>query len=134
VTVNREVELLELTNQICLADGSVLKKAERFSEQGVERHFLIDGQEKAKIIPRLNAWHDANNWLSMRPSAQYYDVDRDKTKFGEFNDDNELHGRCIRISKYGGIDIGYFANGRVSTGNYIHILRYGGFRVGEYYM
>ncbi len=79
MSVNREVELLELTNQKFLADGSVLKKIERFSDQGVEIHFLKDGQEKAKIIPRLNAWHDAENWLSMRPSAQYYDVDRDKT-------------------------------------------------------
>ena len=58
VSVNREARLLKLTNQKCLADGSVLQKLERFSNQGVERDFLKDGQKIAKIIPRLNRLND----------------------------------------------------------------------------
>ena len=74
VSVNRTVKVLKLTNQKCLVDGSVLKKIEQFSEQGVERHFLIDGQVKAKIIPRLNSAKDAQNWLSMQPNPlRWYD-------------------------------------------------------------
>jgi hypothetical protein len=59
VSVNGEAKLLKLTNQKCLSDGSVLKKIERFSKQGVERDFLKDGHRIARIIPRLNPWNDA---------------------------------------------------------------------------
>jgi hypothetical protein len=49
---------LELTNYKLLDDGSVLKKIERFSEQGVEKYFFKDGQRIAKIIARLNQLKD----------------------------------------------------------------------------
>ncbi len=65
MSVNRCEKLLKLTNQKCLADGSVLKKIEKFSEQGVERNISKDGQMIARIIPRLNTWKDPKNWLSM---------------------------------------------------------------------
>jgi hypothetical protein len=37
VSVNIRERLLKLTNQKCLADGSVIEKIELYSEQGVER-------------------------------------------------------------------------------------------------
>ncbi len=54
VSVNQKGRVLKLTNKKFQADGSVLKKTERFSEQGVERGFLKDSQWVAKVIPRLN--------------------------------------------------------------------------------
>ena len=74
----------------------------------------------AKIIPRLNSFHDAKNWLSMRPKAQYLAVVGEVTDFGEFNEDNKLHGRGISIWSHGAMTIGYAENGP-STGNYIRI-------------
>ncbi len=69
VIVNEEDKILILSNLKALADGSFLEKSERFSEQGVERYLLLNGEKIAKIIARLNIWHDAENWFSMRPSA-----------------------------------------------------------------
>ncbi len=40
VSVNRSDTILKLTNRKFLADGSVLKKIERFSEQEVEKNFF----------------------------------------------------------------------------------------------
>ncbi len=54
VSANKVDRLLKLTNQKCLVDGSVLKKVERFSNQGVERDFFKDGQKISTISPRLN--------------------------------------------------------------------------------
>ena len=48
-----------LINQKSLADGSVLKKIERFSKQGVERYFFRDGEKIAKVNSRLNRDNDA---------------------------------------------------------------------------
>ncbi len=134
VSVNSKNKLLKLTNQKFLADGSVHKKIERFSQQGVEKHFLKDDQVKAKIVPRLNGWHDAENWLSMRPGAQYYRDDFVNTLFGEFNNDNKLHGRGIEIWNDGFIVLGYHEIGRWSTGNYIRISKDGWFTVGKKYI
>jgi hypothetical protein len=110
VSLNSVVKLLKLTNQKCLADGSVLKKLEQFSEQGVERHFLKDGQVKVKIIPRLTRVKDAQNWLSMQPNLlRWYDYDTGDQVFGEVNDNNKLQGRGIRIRNYDDlIVIGYW--------------------------
>ncbi len=59
VSVNRVTQILTLTNQKCLADGSVLKKIERFSKQGVERYFCMNDEEIAKVNSRLNGDNDA---------------------------------------------------------------------------
>ncbi len=90
---------------------------ERFSVQGVERDFFKDGQKIAKVIPRLNGWQSAQNWLSMQPGAQCYSKAAD---FGEFNEENRLHGRGITIYDTRTIEIGYFGeNGWLTTGNWI---------------
>ncbi len=132
VSVNTSMKVLQLTNTKCLADESVLEKIERFSVQGVERNFFFDGQKLAKLIPRLNRRNNDNNWLSMQPNTLKY-CDEDGEQFGEVNANNRMHGRGIKIWKDGGISIGYYENGLLSTGNYINILHYGKFRVGEYY-
>jgi hypothetical protein len=49
--------------------------------------------------------------------------------FGEFNENNVLHGRGIEINKYGDINIGYYENGE-STGKYIAIHILGDLSVG----
>ena len=103
VSVNRVAKLLKLTNQKSLSDVSVLKKIERFSKQGAERDFFKDGLKIAKIIPRLNQWNDAKNWLSMRPDTRYFEVTDYHTSFGEFDENNELHGRGIFIVNDGSI-------------------------------
>jgi hypothetical protein len=53
--------------------------------------------------------------------------------FGEVNENNELHGRGIRIWNDGTIHIGYFEDGYDSTDNYIWIDSSGGFAVGYVY-
>ncbi len=68
VSVNSAEEVLKLTNKKCLPDESVLKKIERFSSQGVERDFFVNGEKIAKINPRLTGDKDAQNWLSMQPN------------------------------------------------------------------
>ncbi len=68
----------------------------------------------------------------MQPNSLFYS---DGTSFGEFNENNKLHGRGIRIGKFDieRILIGYWENGCLSTGNYI-IIRYDGvFQAGEKY-
>ncbi len=59
MSVNSVAKILTLTNQKCLADGSVLKKVERFSKQGAERNFFKDDKKKAKVISRLNRDYNA---------------------------------------------------------------------------
>ncbi len=56
------------------------------------------------------------------------------TQFGEFNQDNDLHGRGIQIWNDGEIWIGYYEKGGLSTGNYIYIRYDGVFWVGEKYL
>jgi hypothetical protein len=68
LSVNIDKLVLKLTNQKCLADGSVIEKVELFSKQGLERNILKDGRKIGTIIPRLNRGNDAKNWLSMQPS------------------------------------------------------------------
>ncbi len=92
----------------------------------------MDGKKIAKITPRLTGVKDAQNWLSMQPSPLRY-IDGDGARFGELNEDNELHGRGIYISNYGSIVIGYWENDDSSTGNYINIYSNGEFKVGERY-
>ena len=133
VSANRVAKILKLTNQKCQADGSVLKKIERFSKQGVERYFCKDDEKIAKVISRLNQDNNSESWLSMRPQAQFFNQKKDLTDFGEF-EENRLNGRVIEIYNSGRIAIGYFENGWPSTGNYIEVYSSGGFRVGEYYM
>ncbi len=55
MSVIGSAKLLEMTNRKFLEDGSVLVKIERFSNKGVDRKVLKDGQEIAKIIGRLNS-------------------------------------------------------------------------------
>ncbi len=52
-----------LINQKCLADGSILKKIERFSKQGVEKYFFKNDEKIAKVNYRLNRDNDNYNWL-----------------------------------------------------------------------
>ena len=59
VSANRVAKILTLTNQKRLADGSILKKIERFSKQGVERYFCMNDEEIAKVNSRLNGDNDA---------------------------------------------------------------------------
>jgi hypothetical protein len=59
VSVNRNERLLMLINQKWIADGSVLKKIERFSKQGVERYFCKNDEKIAKVNSRLNRDNDA---------------------------------------------------------------------------
>ncbi len=107
VSVNRAGQLLKLTNQKCLADGSVLKKVELFTQFRVLGRLLKGDQITAELVaeltPRLNGWeHDAENWLSMRPEKKkYFKVDQYGTVFGEFNEQNELEGRGIRFTNDG---------------------------------
>ncbi len=71
----------------------------------------------------------------MRPSSCFTKRNSWLTQFGEVNENNELHGRGIRIDNDGdAIQIGYFKNRQLSTGKYIRIYSDGEFRVGEYYM
>ncbi len=120
LSANRLAKILTLTNKKYLADGSVLKKIERFSKQGVERYFCKNDEEIAKVNTRLNQVNKSENWLSMRPHAQFFKQDEDITDFGEFEEDR-LHGRGIGIYDDGAIIIGYCENGFWSTGNYIQI-------------
>ena len=55
------------------------------------------------------------------------------TLIGDLNEKNKLHGRGLKITPYGFIQIGYFYNGECTTGNYISIRSDGTFSVGEYY-
>ncbi len=135
VSVNTAEKVLILTNQKCLSDESVLKKIERFSEQGVERDFFVDGKKIAKITPRLTIVYDAQNWLSMQPNPLRWNcADVNKQGFGEVNENNILHGRGIRIWNDGTIFIGYGEDGRLCTGNEITIYPDGWFDVGETYI
>ncbi len=68
----------------------------------------------------------------MQPNHLRYCGKYDR-QFGEVNEDNRLHGRGIDIWSSGAICIGYFENDLQSTGNYIVILNYGRFDVGEKY-
>ncbi len=72
----------------------------------------------------------------MRPSAPYGLKNDEATYFGGLNDDNQQHGRGFYLSNGGfiHIHIGYYENGRSSTGHYITITSAGPFRVGERYM
>jgi hypothetical protein len=69
VSVDKVAKLLKLTNQKLLADGSVLEKIERYSLEGVETDFFKDGERMTQMIPRLNDWHNSQNWISMRPGG-----------------------------------------------------------------
>jgi hypothetical protein len=68
VSLNEAERLLKLSDQKCLTDGSVLEKIESFSEQGLERYILKNGQKIGAIITRLNRGNDDQNWLSMQPN------------------------------------------------------------------
>ncbi len=59
VSVKKVEKVLKLTNTKFLGDGSVLKKIEEFSKQGVEKGFFKDGQKLGGVIPRLNRENDA---------------------------------------------------------------------------
>ncbi len=123
-----------LINQKRLADGSVLKKIERFSKQGVERYFCKDDEKIVEVNSRLNRDNNAQNWLSMRPDTSNYFKDFSTgTYFGELNENNKPHGRGICIWNDGRIWIGYCENG-LGPGHYIHIDSDGGCYVGEHYI
>jgi hypothetical protein len=110
VSVHKEDAVLVLIDQKCLADGSVLKKIERFSKQGLVRIFSKNGQEVTAIIPRLIKKNHAQNWLSMQPNPLRYSNTFGST-FGELIEKNkpsygreirvELHGRAILIDDDG---------------------------------
>ncbi len=134
VSANRVAKILKLTDQKCLADGSVLKKIERFSKQGVERYFCKDDEKIAKVISRLNQDKNAENWLSMQPHAKgfHYGRTSDYASFGDFEED-KLEGRSIKLCSGGEIEIAYYENGGWPAGNYIYIYSSGEFAVGERY-
>ncbi len=58
VSVSEDEKILMMTNQKFLADGSILKKIQRFSNLGEESLFLKDGEQIAAVIPRLNLIKD----------------------------------------------------------------------------
>ncbi len=93
MSVNIKEKILKLINQKCIADGSILRKIEEFSLQGVERYFTKDGQKIAGIIARLNLFKNNRNWLSMKPNPQPLNPYR--TEFGEV--DNRLHYKGIEF-------------------------------------
>jgi hypothetical protein len=86
------------------------------------------------MIPRLNRGNHAQNWLSMQPNPLSWYSNYSEIEFGEVNEKNRLHGRGIGIWNDGFIGIGYFENGKLSTGKYITIFYTGSFKVGECYM
>ena len=58
----------------------------------------------------------------------------DHIELGERNGQNKLHGKCIKIEKYGDILIKHYKKGRFAfSGNYVMIYAEGTFRVGEYF-
>jgi hypothetical protein len=136
VSLNKAEQLLQLSNQKWLADGSGLIMTELFSKQGVQRAILKDGLMIGAPIPRLNQSKDAQNWLSMQPIPSRYSYsDKYGDYFGEVNEDNLLPGRGIRIRNDNSIMIGYFEDGGYSTGHYIIInSAWGEFIVEEIYM
>jgi hypothetical protein len=78
----------------------------------------------------------------MRPSASFLNEGKLDfgyvywdcwTYFGELNENNEAHGRGIRIYNCDHILIGYWKDGECATGHYISISPDGGFSVGEKY-
>jgi hypothetical protein len=96
LSVNGHAKTLKLINQRYLGDGSVLKKFERFSKQGVERYLTKDGQEIKARIHRFNRVNDAQNWLSMQPDPiRWWCSDYKGDGFGEVKERNKLHGRGI---------------------------------------
>ncbi len=72
------------------------------------------------------------NWLSLQPRDNHYSEVR--FEFGEMNANNNLHGRGICIYPDGYIHIGYWNNGDLAPGKYIHIFSKGKFDVGELYL
>ncbi len=101
------------------------------------------------INERLDLTLDEQGWLSLRPSGAKY---RGGDYFGEFDENNKLHGRSIGIFPNNNIFIQYLDKardepGRVyvgimlaylhsiiefTTGSLIYILSDGVFIVGEY--
>ena len=73
--------------------------------------FMSMGAEGQRCISSVGNWGD------------YY--------FGERNDVNRPHGRCIKIDNHGDICLGYYKNGRVTVGNTIDIRSDGSIYVGE---
>ncbi len=114
MSVNSADKVLVLVNIKCRADGTVMKKIEKFSESGVARCFSKDGEEIATVNPRLNRVHDSQDWLSMRPDplswyTKSWNTDLyDETLFGEVVEQGIPHGRGIKIYEGGDIVIGYW--------------------------
>ena len=54
-------------------------------------------------------------------------------QFGRHDNENNLHGKGIRITNDGLVWIAFFKGDRWSVGNYFRILSSGLFKVGEYY-
>ena len=65
VSVSKELVTIKLSNIKCLADGSIIKKCERYSGEGIEKNFFKDGENISKIISRLNIRNDSREWLAM---------------------------------------------------------------------
>ena len=90
---------------------------ESYSDQGVERSFLIDGLRVASVIKRLDILTDQQNWLSLKPvsDGRFAHVGVSTKKFGEMNQHNKLHGRGIYIDSSGNISIAFWNDGKFAT-------------------
>ena len=124
---------MRLVNTKFQSDGTKLQKIESFSPTGVNSGFYLDGVRVGDISERLNLTHDDQDWLSLRPSGVKYTEEWGEY-FGEFNENNEPHGRGIYIFSDGDIYIQYWNNGRSAPGNYLDIRNDGVVEVGEYYL
>ena len=128
VSVNKLTKEMLLVNTKFQSDGSKLQKIESFSRTGVNSGFFLDGVRVGDISERLNLTHDDQDWLLLRPSGKNYN---DGWYFGEFNENNERHGRGICIYPDGGISIGYWDDGYGGPGNNLTIMPSGNVEVGE---
>ncbi len=141
---------MKLVNTKFQPDRSVFDKVERYSRQGVERSFRINGQKVAAIIPRLDLWRSSESWLALKPT-DFHCFFEEELFFGETASCNSQHHKLIEFrSKEKAINIGYFDSQRIFTGEYIfghkifatvyepvstiRIKIFGYFKVEEWYM
>jgi hypothetical protein len=55
-------------------------------------------------------------------------------EIGEFNNQNNLHGRGVRIQLLGDISMGFWNNHWISVGNHIRTYADGNFKLGRYFL
>ena len=122
---------MKLVNTSYRCDGTLLQKVERYSPQGVERFFLINGYKVSLLIKRLNIFLKSDGWLALSPDASNYYQIQNKVDFyfGEIGKNNKSNGRGISISADSCLHIycGYYQEGYRGPGNFMLIARNGVF-------